>query len=91
MATPVRGRIATGPIGGLPVETGLVIASTDALAADVVAARLFGFNIQGVRHLWEAARLGVGETDLGRMDFPGLSLEGFTESVYGRRLTFQHA
>ncbi|HET9394872.1 MAG TPA: DUF362 domain-containing protein, partial [Nitrospiraceae bacterium] len=32
--------IGTGPLGGHPVETGLVIASKDALAADVVGARL---------------------------------------------------
>src|SRR5690606_2442021 len=49
--------IATGPLGGYAVETGLVIASTDPLAADIVGARLLGFEVQGVRHLWEAARL----------------------------------
>jgi uncharacterized protein (DUF362 family) len=36
--------IGTGPLGGHAVETGLVIASTDALAADVVGARLLGFR-----------------------------------------------
>src|SRR5437763_11661941 len=66
--------IATGPLGGHVVETGLVIASTDALAADVVGARLLGFKPQAVRHLWEAARLGVGESDTDRMRFPALSL-----------------
>src|SRR2546429_7702490 len=54
--------IGTGPLGGHAVETGLVIASTDALAADVVGAKLFGFGAQAVRHLWEASRLGLGET-----------------------------
>lgn len=34
--------------------TGLVIASRDAVAADVVGARLLGFRVQAVRHLWEA-------------------------------------
>lgn len=48
--------IGTGPLGGHVVETGLVIASTDALAADVVGARLLGFQPQAVRHL-EAGRL----------------------------------
>src|SRR5205085_3514042 len=43
--------IASGPLGGHAVETGLVIASTDALAADVVGAKLLGFNVQAVRHL----------------------------------------
>jgi uncharacterized protein (DUF362 family) len=84
--------IATGPLGGRAVETGLVIASTDAVAADVVGARLLGFTPQAVRHLWEAGRLGLGETDIERMDFPGLTLReaigAFTEAAYGERLTF---
>jgi uncharacterized protein (DUF362 family) len=87
--------IGTGPLGGHPVETGLVIASTDALAADVIGARLLGFTPQAVRHLWEAARLGIGESDPERMEFRGLSLreaiEAFTLAAYGQRLTFEHA
>jgi uncharacterized protein (DUF362 family) len=87
--------IGTGPLGGHPVETGLVLASKDALAADVVGARLLGFTPQAVRHLWEAAKLGIGESDLDRMEFRGLSLreaiEAFTLAAYGERLTFDHA
>ncbi|MBD0315230.1 MAG: DUF362 domain-containing protein [Nitrospiraceae bacterium] len=87
--------IGTGPLGGHVVETGLVIASPDALAADVVGARLLGFTVQAVRHLWEAAQLGVGEHDLDRMEFRRLTLReaigAFTEAVYGKRLTFDHA
>src|ERR671932_199455 len=87
--------IATGPLGGHAVETGLVIASTDPLAADVVGARLLGFELQAVRHLWEAQRLGLGEADLSRLEFPGLSMQdaikAFTAAAYGERLTFSHA
>jgi len=87
--------IATGPLGGHVVETGICIASADALAADVVGARLLGFDVQGVHHLWEAARLGVGESDTSRMEFPAMSLqeavEAFTLAAYGVRLTFEHA
>ena len=87
--------IATGPLGGHAVETGLVIASTDPLAADTVGAKLLGFGPQAVRHLWEASRLGLGETDTEKMQFPGMSLkeaiEAFTERAYGERLTFEHA
>jgi uncharacterized protein (DUF362 family) len=36
--------IGTGPLGGHTFETGLCIASDDALAADVVGARLLGFG-----------------------------------------------
>jgi uncharacterized protein (DUF362 family) len=87
--------LATGPLGGHPVETGHVIASTDPLAADVVGAQLLGFGVQAVRHLWEAARLGIGESDPERLAFPAMSLqeaiETFTERAYGHRLTFKHA
>src|SRR5919201_5154439 len=87
--------IATGPLGGHPVETGIVIASTDPLAADVVGARLLGFKPQAVRHLWEASRLGIGESDDSRMQFPKLSLDeaiaSFTLDAYGERLNFEHA
>jgi uncharacterized protein (DUF362 family) len=87
--------IASGPLGGHAVETGIVIASTDALAADVVGAKLLGFNIQAVRHLWEAKQLNIGETDTEKMEFPRMSLreaiQGFTEAAYGERLTFESA
>ena len=87
--------IGTGPLGGHAVETGIVIASTDAVAADAVGAQLLGFRVQGVRHLWEAGRLGLGQTDTRRMEFPGMSLreaiEAFTAAAYGERLSFEHA
>jgi uncharacterized protein (DUF362 family) len=86
--------IATGPLGGHAIETGLVIASTDAVAADVIGARLLGFKVQAVRHLWEAERLGLGEADEEKMRFPRMSLrdaiEAFTLIAYGERLTFEH-
>jgi uncharacterized protein (DUF362 family) len=85
--------IATGPLGGYAVETGLVIASTDPVAADVVGAQLLGFTVQAVRYLWEAGRLGLGETDTEKIAFPGMGLReaiaAFTEAAYGKRLTFE--
>lgn len=87
--------IASGPLGGHAVETGMVIVSTDAVAADAVGAKLLGFGPQAVRHLWEAGRMGLGETDVKVMEFPALSLregiEAFTQAAYGERLTFEHA
>ncbi len=41
--------VGAGPIGGHVVETGLVIAGTDAVAADAVGARLLGFDVQKKR------------------------------------------
>src|SRR3989440_11379196 len=87
--------VATGPIGGYTAETGLVIASPDDLAADVVGAQILGFNLQAVRHLWEASRLGPGVADIAQVDFPAMSMKdaikAFTKKVYGRELTFEHA
>jgi hypothetical protein len=64
------------------------------VAADVVGARLLGFDPQAVRHLWEAGRFGVGELDTDKMKFPGLTLrqgiEAFTSAAYGESLTFEH-
>jgi uncharacterized protein (DUF362 family) len=87
--------IGTGPLGGHAVETGIVIASTDPVAADAVGAKLLGFTAQAVRHLWEAGKLGLGETDVEKIDFPALkmkeAIQAFTERAYGRRMTFEHA
>jgi uncharacterized protein (DUF362 family) len=86
--------IGTGPLGGHTFETGLVIAATDPLAADVVGARLLGFDVQAVRHLWEAGRMELGETDVDQMKFPGMGLdeafEAFTEAAYGHALALEH-
>ncbi len=77
------------------MEAGVTIASTDALTADVVGARLLGFTSQAVGHLWEAARIGIGKHSLDRMEFRGLTLKAaigtFTEAAYGKRLHFDHA
>jgi uncharacterized protein (DUF362 family) len=87
--------IATGPTGGIAVETGLVIASTDPVAADCVGARLLGFEAQAVRHLWEAGRLGLGETDTEEMTFPAMDLaeaaKAFTAAAYGKAITLEGA
>jgi len=84
--------IGTGPIEGYTFETGLAIASTDAVAADATGARLMGFYAQAVHHIWEAGRLGLGESDVRLIKFPALSLKEaigiFTEAAYGRRLDF---
>lgn len=79
--------VGIGPLGGRAVDTGLVVASTDPLAADVVGARILGFSIHAVQHLALAARLGIGEWDTGQMEIRGLGLEEafaiFCRNVYG--------
>jgi uncharacterized protein (DUF362 family) len=87
--------IGIGPIGGHTFDTGLVIASRDPLAADTIGARLLGFSPRGVHHIWEAGRLGVGETDREKMEFPGMSVDAafkaFTRAAYGHELELEHA
>ncbi len=87
--------VGYGPIGGHTFETGLAIASTDPLAADAVGAQLLGFEVQGVRHLWEAARLGVGESDVENIRFPALELQQafsiFTRAAYAKEFSLEHA
>lgn len=71
-------------LGGPPVQTGVVSASRDALAADTVGAALLGFDIQAV--LWEAARLGVGEPDNLTVRVPGALLAGSGRGVHHARV-----
>ena len=84
--------VANGPIGGYAVETGLTLAGRDVVATDAVCAAVLGFGVQAVRHIFEAAQLGIGESDLEKVDFPCLTLDEayaiFTEKVYGKRLSF---
>jgi uncharacterized protein (DUF362 family) len=86
--------IGYGPIGGHTFETGIAIASTDPVAADVAGAQLLGFQAQAVRHLWEAGRLGLGETEVERMEFPAMKMAeafaAFTRAAYGRAIEYEH-
>jgi uncharacterized protein (DUF362 family) len=86
--------IGYGPIGGHTFETGLCIASIDPVAADAVGAQLLGFQAQAVRHIWEAARLGLGEAETEKIKFAGLDLKTafsiFTKAAYGRSIDLEH-
>ncbi|MEJ6952146.1 DUF362 domain-containing protein [Natronospora cellulosivora (SeqCode)] len=67
--------VGKGPSGGKPVNSDLVIAGTDPVATDVVAARLLGFQPQAVNYLHQLINKGIGEGDLDKIDLRGLSLE----------------
>lgn len=70
------------------------LASTDPVAADAVGAQLLGFQAQAVRHIWEAGKLGLGESDTDKLTFPALNLkqafEVFTKAAYGRAFSLDH-
>ncbi len=86
-----KAMIGTGPSEGKTVDTkGLVIASTDALAADSIGARLLGFLPQGVGYIYSLYKSGLGETDPNHMILKGLPLaeaeKMFTRAAYGQEI-----
>jgi uncharacterized protein (DUF362 family) len=60
-----------GPSDGIPVPLHLALASTDALAADVVGAALMGFDADEVGYLHYCKEKGLGAGDLAQIDIVG--------------------
>lgn len=82
-----KAMIGTGPSGGKSVNTpGLIIASTDPVAADSVGARLLGFLPQAVAYLYGLYNDKLGEARVEYMDIKGLSIQEaehiFSKAVY---------
>lgn len=84
--------VGRGPLGGKAIETGLTIASKDIVAADAIGARIMGFGQQAVRHLFEAGKLGLGESYYRNIKIKGVPLREaskiFSEKVYGEELRY---
>jgi uncharacterized protein (DUF362 family) len=51
-----------GPTYGSPKRLGLLIASSDVVAADSLCAKLFGLSPNSIRHIKKASELGLGNT-----------------------------
>jgi uncharacterized protein (DUF362 family) len=87
--------IGKGPVGGKPVETGLVLAGRNPVSVDTVGAYLLGFETLGVQYLHQAVQLGLGvpysdpehEGEPGRLTIKGVSVEEatriFRRAAYG--------
>jgi len=66
----------TGPSrGGVPKPLGLVVAGRDCVAVDAVCAALMGLEPTEVASTRHAARRGLGEADLARIDVLGESID----------------
>ncbi len=88
--------IGLGPIGGKPVETGIVLAGRNPVSVDTVGAFLLGFETLGVQHLHQAVQLGLGtpysdpekEGSAGRLKIVGIPVEEaakiFQRLAYGQ-------
>lgn len=85
-----KGMVGTGPDGGKPVDSDLIVAGTDPVAVDVIGARLLGFRPQAVYYLDQLIRLGYGEGDVQKMTFKGIPLHEaeriFSEAAWGHRI-----
>lgn len=85
-----QGLVGTGPDGGKPVNSDLIIAGTDPVAVDVVGSRLLGFRPQAVNYLDQLIRMKYGEGDLKRVTLKGLPLKDaeriFSEAAYGYKV-----
>ena len=50
-----------GPTHGSPRKLGLIIGSTDIVAADSLCAKFFNFNPKSIRYIREASKIGLGD------------------------------
>ncbi|HBF38449.1 MAG TPA: hypothetical protein DDW50_14165 [Firmicutes bacterium] len=76
--TIIDGTIALegmGPVVGKAVNLGLLLASTDTVAADRVAMEIMGFELSEVEYIKLAGEQGLGCTDLAQIKIVGQSLE----------------
>jgi uncharacterized protein (DUF362 family) len=60
-----------GPRHGTPVRLGVVVAGTDAVAVDAVAAAVMGFDPRTIGYLQYAQEAGLGVADLARINVVG--------------------
>lgn len=71
-----KAMIGTGPSSGISVDSkGLIIAGTDPVAVDTIAARFLGFLPQAVYYLYQAYKAGIGEAKPENIELRGVSLE----------------
>ncbi len=85
-----KAMIGTGPSSGKAIDTpGLIIASTDPVAADAVGARLLGFLPQAVAYIYGLYKDKVGEADIYIMDIKGLDIQEaekiFSKAAYNEK------
>ena len=70
----MNGMIWTGPSDGKAVSSNLIVAGTDPVAADAVAARMMGLLPQAVHYLFELHRRGLGQGDIKKINMKGVPL-----------------
>jgi len=69
------GQEGVGPLMGLPVELGLILAGWDLVAADATAGRIMGFEAEEVPITVAAANRGLGVLDPARIEIAGETVD----------------
>ncbi len=69
------GQEGMGPLMGLPVELGLILAGRDLVAVDATAGRVMGFEAEEVPITVAAAKRGLGVLEAGRIEVVGESVD----------------
>jgi uncharacterized protein (DUF362 family) len=64
-----------GPSRGTPVDSRIAVASVDPLAADVLSARLMGFDAKKILYLSSMTEAGMGQGNLDKMTILGDKVE----------------
>ena len=63
-----------GPISGTAFDSRVALASRDALAADIIATKVMGFDPQRVGYLSAMAQAGMGQADFEKINILGTKL-----------------
>ncbi len=82
--------VGTGPSGGIPRHTGIIVCGTDPVAVDTIGTHLLGFRPQAVGYLYSSINRGVGVGNTDEMNIRGLSLmdaeRAFSTVAYGQEI-----
>ena len=70
-----EGMEGNGPVGGTPVRQNVCVVSQDWLAADRVSVELMGIDFAKVGYLNYCGRVGLGETDLSKIEIVGPAIK----------------
>jgi uncharacterized protein (DUF362 family)/NAD-dependent dihydropyrimidine dehydrogenase PreA subunit len=71
-----------GPSRGIPMQVGALLASSDAVAADHVAARLIGYDPKLIPTIAPAKARGLGENDENEIEIVGESLKAMKPAEF---------
>lgn len=83
--------VGTGPHGGIPKHTGIVVSGTDPIAVDTIGARFLGFKTDAIRYLWDLKNMNIGVGEVKQMNIKGIPLveaeKAFSKAVYGKEFS----